>query len=132
MSEHGHGPAGPTDAGYETTDANAGSLARWGVALAAIVVAGFLVSKALVGLFADDRTERSPGEHPLRELRAGPSGPRLQPDNEGEYGAYRAEMERSTSEYAWIDTVEGVVRIPVERAAELALERGFETREDAR
>lgn len=132
MSEHRPDPTPATAAGFETTDANAGSLLRWGVALVALIVVGFLVSKVLVGALVEDRAETSPESHPLRELRTGPTGPRLQPNNESEYDAYRTEMERTLSEYAWIDPVEEVVRIPVERAMDLALERGFEAREESR
>ncbi|MEX1024851.1 MAG: hypothetical protein WD226_07200 [Planctomycetota bacterium] len=113
--------------GYETRDTMFGYLLLWGVGLTILVVAGHFVARGLLRQFLRGTPDM---RHPLAEFRPGPEGPLLQGENRAQYEAYREEMRRATSEYAWIDTTEGIVRLPQERAFELALERGFETREE--
>ena len=63
---------------------------------------------------------------------APPPAPRLQSDPAGELAQHRALEARRTEEYAWIDRPAGVVRVPVERAMELLLERGLPVAEERR
>lgn len=54
--------------------------------------------------------------------------PRLQVDEHADYQAYKERQEKILGEYKWIDRNQGVVRIPIERAMELMMERGYPAR----
>ena len=54
-----------------------------------------------------------------------PPGPRLQPTPATEFDSYLAEQELTLSSYGWVDEASGIVRVPLERAVELALESGL-------
>jgi len=49
--------------------------------------------------------------------------PALQAAPAQDMAAYRAEKSRQLHEYAWVDRERGIVRIPIERALELAVQR---------
>jgi hypothetical protein len=55
----------------------------------------------------EEQTAPNPMEHPLEELKT-----------------LRAEEEQAVTSYGWIDEKAGVVRLPIERAKQLLLERG--------
>jgi hypothetical protein len=54
--------------------------------------------------------------------------PHLQVSPPADMAAFRAQEEQGMTNYAWIDRSNGVVRIPIERAMELLLERGLPVR----
>jgi hypothetical protein len=62
---------------------------------------------------------------PLAGVDQTPPTPRLQSKPRQEFLAFRARQEKLLSTYAWVDQDQGVVRIPVARAMELALARGL-------
>jgi hypothetical protein len=54
--------------------------------------------------------------------------PHLQLSPPADMAAFRAGEEGALTNYAWIDRTNGIVRIPIERAMELLLERGLPVR----
>ncbi len=56
-----------------------------------------------------------------------PEGPLLQRDPEGELEAMRHEMAERLGGYGWVNKGAGVVRIPIDDAMDLLVERGVET-----
>jgi hypothetical protein len=52
-----------------------------------------------------------------------PPQPRLQVDPKAEFQEYLLEQRRILSTYGWISREQGTVRIPIERAMELIIER---------
>jgi len=64
----------------------------------------------------------------LLEARARhePPGPHLQARPTDEYDAYFAEQEAILTGWGWVDETGGIVRVPVERAIDLALEKGLQ------
>ncbi|MBE7553545.1 MAG: hypothetical protein HS126_20945 [Anaerolineales bacterium] len=115
--------------GYEVRDINLRNLVWLTVIL--IVVVGAIVG--LVGLmygFLDVSTAaRSAPPPPLLEEAQGlPPGPLLQRDPEQSMRRESNETDVLLNSYGWVDKEAGVVRIPIERAIELTLERGLPTR----
>jgi hypothetical protein len=115
--------------GHESRDLGIRGILIFGGALvvvaAAIQVGLFLVLRGMV-----ERRDR--GEEP-RSIFEGPRqpeipAPRLMTREGQGLAELRAEEERVLATYGWIDRKEGVVRIPVERAMELILERGLPSR----
>ena len=54
-----------------------------------------------------------------------PPAPNLLTDEQTNLKTFRAEEEKKLSSYSWIDQSAGTVRIPIDRAKELLLERGL-------
>lgn len=104
--EHEHDPA----AGHETRDASAGAIVTYGIGLTFVLI---VVHLGLLGVYRWMKHERLPEPtvktpmtiyEQLRTLR-------------------RTEDETLAS-YGWVDRKAGIVRIPIERAIDLAAARG--------
>ena len=124
----------PLAQGYESTDTDPRPLVFGGLLLALLVVGSLAVS-VWVTQGVDDELQRedSQSASPVSQLRTTPSGPELQSMPAHELSFVRAREEELLHETQWIDPVNGVVRIPIERAMELSLEEGFPARpEDGR
>ena len=114
-------------AGYERSDADPRKLILAGFVLALLLAASLAVS---AWLSQTTEAEILGGEttSPVRGLRTAPAGPELQAIPSRELALVRAREERLLTGTEWIDSVNGVVRIPIERAIELSLKEGFPTK----
>jgi hypothetical protein len=99
--------------------------------LVGLLAASTVVVVVLVGLFIQgigswfstaDKTGRG-----LPQPMSFPE-PRLQLSPSSEMREYTARMTRELNNYGWIDRKAGVVRLPIERAMELLVERGVPVR----
>lgn len=63
--------------------------------------------------------------HPLHVGPELPPEPRLQAYPARDIAEHRAAVEQLSTTYGWVDRSAGVVRLPLERALELTLERGL-------
>ncbi|HJU24561.1 MAG TPA: hypothetical protein VJ891_18825 [Casimicrobiaceae bacterium] len=116
-------PAHSLDTPHETADIDgkrvwetAGALAGM-IVLAALMAAGAI---ALIGTMLG---------RPLARINPPPTrmpSPPLQSAPPLDLHALRAEKHALLSQYAWIDRAHGVVRIPIDRAIEIMVERGKE------
>ena len=121
-------PEESLSAGYEQRDTHLGKVLVTGLALLGVMALGLVVSRWMFDAFeAGDPALRE--RHPMADVRLRTSEPVLQAAPAGDLASHRAWEERTLSTYGWIDPNEGVVRLPVERAAELALEEGFPVRD---
>ena len=112
---------------YESSDATAGPVFVYGLALA-LLIAGALAASAWITQRTTHRMQAAERHSPVRELRKAPEGPELQAVPARELERHRAWEERVLGATEWIDPVNGVVRIPIERALELTLEEGLPAR----
>ena len=131
MSDTSH--TEPTGPGYEVSDAKVAPLLRWGAILAIITAASFALMMALVAFFTDEAKRTAKAPPPM--MRSGvqiPPEPRLQVNPNQELGRIRAEESALLHGYGWVDRDDGVVRIPIERAIDLLVERGLPSREAKR
>jgi hypothetical protein len=118
-------------AGHETHDAPVGPIVLTGAGLAFIVaMVGLIIYGILTYL----------GTHPATSVRANPMAaedsqippaPRIEEHPAIEIQQLHAQEDHILSTYGWTDKKAGVVRIPIDRAMELQLERGFPTRKEA-
>jgi len=117
-------------AGYERSDARPGPILAAGLVLCA--VAGLVVwgASALFWGLQERALRLDGGGGHARHVDEPPTGPRLQARPALELAEHRALEARRTEEYAWIDRSEALVRVPVERAMELLLERGLPVRSE--
>ena len=116
--------------GYEVRDVNLRNLVRLSLALVAVVVIVFVLIGLLYGFLNYNQIARSAPPPPLLEEAQGlPPGPLLQRNPELGMQQMVTEQEAILNSYGWVDKEAGVVRIPIERAIELTLERGLPPQE---
>lgn len=111
-----------TEAGYEVSDARVKPLVIFVVVLFLITVGVMGTSGWILERLAAGRAPE-PELHPLAEPRQVPPAPRLQDVPARDIAEHRAIQDRLLGEYEWIDREQGIVRIPIERAMELVVER---------
>jgi hypothetical protein len=117
-------------AGHEGQDANIRPIVLTGMGLAlTLAVVGVIV----YGVFRYLET------HPATRIQSNPMAvfdsqvppaPRIEEHPAIEIQQLHAQEEQTLSTYGWIDKNKGVVRIPIERAMELQLRRGFPARKE--
>jgi hypothetical protein len=117
-------------AGHEETDVNEWAVGKFAVALALVIVAALFL---LFGLFRY-LLSREGGPPAGRSqvaasepVKAFPQ-PQLQQSEVLDLKAVRAAEDQVLNSYAWIDPEKGVVRIPIDRAMDLLVERGLPVR----
>lgn len=123
----GGGPPPHPGPGHEESDVSIRGIVRFGIGLA---VAAVVISVAMWGLFRflDAREQRKDRVVPplvAANLARTPPGPRLEPAPLAPRRAMQAQENALLRSYGWVDRGAGVVRIPVERAMELLVERGL-------
>jgi hypothetical protein len=116
--------------GYETRDVDFRRVLAAGFGLAVVVAVFFVLMWVLFSYLLDREATSSAPAHRLAagQARTEPPGPHLQTDPSGDLAIFQAENQRILSTYGWVDPDAGTVRIPIERAMELALKRGFPVR----
>ena len=127
-SQPSHGSAGePGGAGYETRDANIGSVLKFAATLAAVLIVVSFGMKWVFGYFAKTQT-LGPTSAPFENNRMIPPLPRLQVAPQQEIHDYWEGQQGILNSYGWVDRNNGTVRIPIDRAMRLVLQRGLPAR----
>src|SRR5580704_18441318 len=126
---------------FEHQDLNAASIVYFLVALVGVTVVCLFVLKGLYS-YLDQREKASQSAvNPLvrnvpedtRHVAPGypqsafPS-PKLEEDERGQLNGVRMEEEKTLYSYGWVDEKAGTVRIPIERAMDLLVQRGLPVR----
>jgi hypothetical protein len=118
---------------HEESDVNVRAIFASGAGLAAVGLAVYLVVWLLFGYL--DRREREAGapEFPLavgHESRLPPE-PRLQEKPREDLQRLRTRERELLNSYQWVDKAAGTVRIPIDEAMKLTLEKGLPSRPTA-
>jgi hypothetical protein len=113
--------------GYEDSDVSLGQLFAFAGGVAALVVLGVLGSAVVFHFFVRHQPLGPPAS-PFEDVRTVPPEPRLQTTAPLDLRSYRADQEKILEEYAWVDSHASIVRIPVDRAMDLLLEKGYPVR----
>ena len=118
----------PPGSGHEHTDANVWIIVKFGLWL---VISAIVIHVGLGFLFAlfVKQSEETVVEFPLagQEHRL-PAAPRLQQFPENEFHEFRGREEAVLHQYGWVNKETGVVRMPIDQAMRLAVERGLPAR----
>ncbi|HTQ84754.1 MAG TPA: hypothetical protein VMI93_00970 [Candidatus Solibacter sp.] len=120
-----HNPTGGPPAGYETRDANAASLVKFAIGLALMLVVTWAGMLWLLKYF--QRVQPGgPAATPFSKLHEKqlPPLPRIQVEPVRELEQVRERQNDVLNTYGWADRAHGVVRIPIDEAMKLVLERG--------
>ena len=126
MSEMVKGPE-HSQPGYEDSDVSVGRLVAFAAGVVALVVLGVLGSAAVFHFFVRHQPLGPPAS-PFEDVRTVPPEPRLQTTAPLDLKRYRDEQEKTLEGYGWVDSQAGVVRIPVDRAMDLLLQKGYPVR----
>jgi hypothetical protein len=114
--------------GYEKSDASPRGLVYFALIIAGILVLTFLSLRWLFGYFQKIENTGSFVAAPFAGTRPLPPAPRIQSNPGADVQSYFQSQQNLLSTYGWIDRQNGIVRLPIDRAMELVLERGLPTR----
>ena len=95
------------------------------MAIVLIVVA--IGMRVVFGYFAETQN-LGPAASPFENARTLPPQPRLQVMPEADIHDYWEREQEILKSYGWVDKQNGIVRIPIDQAMRLTLERGLPTR----
>jgi hypothetical protein len=120
----------PPGAAYEHTDASVWTIVKFGVwlAIAAVIIhvgLGFMYAMFI------ERAKTTEREFPMATSEpALPPAPRLQQFPRNEMYQLRLEEDQKLHSYGWVNKDAGTVRIPIDDAMRLTVQRGLQSRPD--
>ena len=117
-------PVDGSSPGHEQSDLRPRAIGIFLLVLALTIVGVLLVSMWIHDYSAGRLARTQPPSAPLTK-QAPPPGPRLQVAAPKEMGELRAAEDAILTRYGWVDHTKGVVRIPIDRAMEVLVERGL-------
>ena len=116
-------------AGYEQRDANVKALLQFAFWMAVVLAVTMVGMKYTFDYFKKDIPLGPTASPMVKETdRMLPPSPRLQVQPHVELQDYCAAQQRDVNTYGWVNQQSGVVRLPVDRAMDLALARGLPAR----
>jgi len=116
--------------GYEKRDVNTRAITYTVIALLAVILASLVTMHWLFDYFSATQP-LGPSASPFTNVRQLPPEPRLQVRPVEDLNRVRQEQEDLLNSYGWADRPTGRVRIPIDRAMDLLVERGLPTRPSA-
>jgi hypothetical protein len=124
-----HGPH--TEVHHETTDVNVRGVLLFGAGLFAAAAIVHLVIWVLFGYFNSREAIRGAREYPLAAIERNrlPPEPRLQTNPREDLRDLRAHEDQVLTTYGWVDKNAGVVRIPIEEAMKIVVQKGLPVRQ---
>jgi hypothetical protein len=117
----------PTGPGYETRDVNTRGILYFVVGLFLLIGFSLVSMRWLFGYFSVTQP-LGPAASPFTNARVLPAGPRLQVQPVADFDQVRAAQENALNSYGWVDRANGKVRIPIDRAMDLLVERPLPAR----
>jgi hypothetical protein len=120
-------PAGIIERGHETRDADINKLIIFALVLVAMILAGFLVTEAVfrVVIKVENAEEKVT---PFEDANQIPPEPHLQVSSATELQDYLKQQTETLDSYGWVDQKQGIVRIPIDQAMDIMLQKGFPVR----
>ena len=135
---HGHGSADDEylpspGATYERTDAQIGIVAKSILWLGVVTVLTIIGMWVMFATMVGNRIETGERRYPLAEINSGappePAGARLQTDPAADLERFLDTEAQRLETYGWVDEDAGTVRLPIEEAMRLTVERGLPARD---
>lgn len=112
---------------HEKRDAPATSIFLLGGLFVILLVAGVTVSLVAFRYFTEHQPLGPPAS-PFENARTLPPAPQLQVTPATDWRDYQKAQLDTINSYGWVDQKAGIVRIPIDRAMALVLEKGLPTR----
>jgi|SRR5665213_237975 len=120
----------PSSSGHETRDAGVRPIVLTGAVLAVVIgMVGLIVYGTFSYLAKHRATAAQSNPMSVGDSQIPPE-PRIEEHPAIAIQELHAQEDKTLSTYGWTDKKTGVVRIPIDRAMELQLMRGFPTRKE--
>ena len=119
---------------HEESDVNVGAIIRSGIGLFAVALVVHVFLWWLLGVYERQNQRAQTQVFPMAAGQGDrlPPAPRLQDKPQQELQELRAQQKALLEGYAWVNKETGVVRIPIEDAMKMVVERGLPSREAAK
>jgi hypothetical protein len=129
---HAAGSTDNPEVQHESSDVNIRAIFGFAIGLIVTAIIIHLLVWMLFQYFTAREGRVVAPEFPLAVTQDAlvPPEPRLQTNPRQDLSDLRAAEDRALSSYGWVDRNAGVVRIPIDRAMKLTLERGLPSREE--
>jgi hypothetical protein len=123
-----------SDVHHETTDVNVRSVLVFAGGLVVATAIVCLLIWVLFGYFDSRERVRGAREYPLAAAQENqtPPEPRLQINPREDMRELRLHEDEILTSYGWVDKNAGIVRIPIEEAMKIVVEKGLPAREEHR
>jgi hypothetical protein len=120
------------DVHHEESDVNIRAILGFGLGLIVVAAAVYVLIFGLFRYFDSREGVKVAAEYPLAasQGRREPPEPRLQVNPRQDLSDLRAKEDEVLGSYGWVDKNAGVVRIPIDAAMKLTVERGLPAREE--
>jgi len=115
---------------HEIRDADIRSLVWWGLGVLALLAFGVIASAIAFRFFVTHQSLGPPAS-PFENARALPPAPRLQVTPAQDLKDYLDRDQQALSAYGWVDQKAGILRIPIDRAMDILLQKGFPVERNA-
>src|SRR3954471_4311611 len=137
---HAHAPV-PADGAlenvtvhHEESDVDIRGILGFGAGLVVVAVVIHLLMWVLLGFFESRAAKQPTRAYPLAATQENrlPPEPRLQTNPREDMAELRARENAQLQSYGWVDKNAGVVRIPIDAAIKLTLQRGLPARQETK
>ncbi len=115
---------------YEKRDVNTRTILIFVGVLFLVLAVTFVSMRGLFGYFSDTQN-LGPGASPFDNSRVLPPEPRLQVNPAVDLNEVRQEQDEILNSYGWTDKANGTVRVPIDRAMDMLIERKLPVRQSA-
>jgi hypothetical protein len=127
---HAHASLEAPETHHEESDVNIAAILAFAGSL---VTLGIVISLVVLGLYRLLDASEARQEQPVFPLAAQqesrlPPEPRLQTNPREDLEAMRRQEQETLTTYGWVDRNAGTVRIPIDQAMKLTIERGLPVR----
>ena len=131
VEQAGHQVANP-EVHHEESDVNITGVLAFGGALIVGAAIVYLLIFVLYRYFDSREAARVAPAYPLATSQENrlPPEPRLQTNPRQDLADFRAKEDELLTSYSWVDRNAGVVRIPIDQAMQLTLQRGLPARQE--
>jgi hypothetical protein len=131
-TKHGHEHEPPAGIHHETSDVDVRPLAWLGVGLAALILISIVAVKGIFELLDRQQARNDVVPPPMMIQRPQqPPEPRLQTTPVPNRKLIVEQENKLLTTYGWVDSKNGVMRIPVDQAMKLLVERGLPARDES-
>jgi hypothetical protein len=113
---------------YEKRDVNVRVILIFVVVLFLVLAVTLVSMRGLFGYFSATQN-LGPGASPFDNSRTLPPAPRLQVDPSVDLDQVRQSQEEILNSYGWADKASGTVRVPIDRAMDMLIERKLPARQ---
>ena len=115
---------------HEETDTSVHNVALLAGAFVGLLVFGFIVGYGTFKILSPLETVSAPPGL-IETTRTLPPAPRLQVNAPKDLADYLKQQQETLNTYGWVDQKAGVVRIPIDRAMDLLIQKGLPVRTES-